>query len=181
MDETAQISAERQMRRRLLDYCRGVDRCDAELIASAYHPDATDDHGPFQGSGEELATFVSAALLEHYDATMHAIGDSIFDFADDRTAYVETYVHADHRGHDEEGDYLERFGARYLDRFEERGGEWKIADRVVVVEWADVSRLSPLRGSGRYVSGRRDRDDLAYRRTPRDPNEALPRLGDRSS
>ena len=29
----------------LMRYCRGIDRCDAELLHSVYHPDATDDHG----------------------------------------------------------------------------------------------------------------------------------------
>ncbi|MGH7462713.1 MAG: nuclear transport factor 2 family protein, partial [Longimicrobiales bacterium] len=30
-------------------YCLGVDRHDADLIASAFHPDAIDEHGPFIG------------------------------------------------------------------------------------------------------------------------------------
>lgn len=178
MDVTEQMVAEREIRRRMLDYCRGIDRCDAELVASSYHDDAVDDHGAFQGSGHDLARFATAALLENYDATMHTLGDSIIDFTDDTTAYVETYVFADHRGHDDDGSFLERFGARYLDRVDKRDGAWRIADRVVVVEWSDLSRIDPVRGEGRYVRGLRNRDDLAYRRTPRQPEAALPRLGD---
>src|SRR5580698_10968530 len=30
-------------------YCRGLDRLDPELIASAYHPDAVDNHYTFVG------------------------------------------------------------------------------------------------------------------------------------
>src|SRR5690606_8703026 len=30
----------------LMRYCRGVDRLDRDLIASVYHPDAYDHHGP---------------------------------------------------------------------------------------------------------------------------------------
>jgi hypothetical protein len=33
----------------LTRYCRGIDRCDAELLESVYHPDATDNHGQFVG------------------------------------------------------------------------------------------------------------------------------------
>lgn len=33
----------------LMNYCRGVDRLDRELLLSCYHPDATDDHGIFMG------------------------------------------------------------------------------------------------------------------------------------
>ena len=29
----------------MIRYCRGLDRMDAELVGSAYHPDAHDDHG----------------------------------------------------------------------------------------------------------------------------------------
>ncbi|MDH3683676.1 MAG: nuclear transport factor 2 family protein [Acidimicrobiia bacterium] len=180
MDVTDQLLAEREIRRRLLDYCRGIDRCDAELVASTYHPDAVDDHGAFQGSGHELARFATEALLEHYEATMHTIGDSIIDFADDTTAYVETYVFADHRAKGDEGELLERFGARYVDRFEQRDGAWRIADRVVVVEWTDTAPITPTRGSGRYVRGLRSRDDIAYRHVPRDPNVPLPRYRDPS-
>jgi len=45
-DLLKRLAAESEIRRRLLDYCRGVDRCDAELVASTYHADAIDDHGP---------------------------------------------------------------------------------------------------------------------------------------
>ena len=34
---------ERDIREVLLRYCRGVDRCDAELISSCYHADAVDE------------------------------------------------------------------------------------------------------------------------------------------
>lgn len=178
MHVTDQLMAEREIRRRLLDYCRGVDRCDAELVAAAYHPDAIDDHGAFQGSGHDLAQVATEALLENYEATMHTIGDSIIDFVDDRTAFVETYVFADHRRLGDDGETLERFGARYVDRFEHRDDAWRIADRVVIVEWSDTARITPTRGSGRYVRGLRNHDDLAYRRTPRDPDALMPRLGD---
>ena len=32
-------------------YCLGVDAGDAEAIKQSFHPDATDEHGPFQGLG----------------------------------------------------------------------------------------------------------------------------------
>ena len=180
MNITDQLLAEREIRRRLLDYCRGVDRCDADLVAATYHPDAVDDHGSFQGSGHELARFATGMIREHYESTMHTIGDSIIDFVGDRTAYVETYVFADHRRVEEDGgETLDRFGARYVDRFEHRDDAWRIADRVVVVEWADSASITRPRGSGRYVRGRRDRDDLAYRRVPRDPEAPMARYGDR--
>src|SRR5579872_4652425 len=41
----------------LVRFCRGVDRFDRELMMSAFHPDAIDDHGPFVGTPEQLFDF----------------------------------------------------------------------------------------------------------------------------
>ena len=35
----------------------------------------------------------------------------------------------------EGGEYLERFGGRYFDRFVQRDGAWKIADRKLTWDW----------------------------------------------
>ena len=43
------------IREAAMRYSRGVDRLDAELMKSAYWPDATDDHGRFVGNGWEFA------------------------------------------------------------------------------------------------------------------------------
>src|SRR4029078_5966761 len=52
---------------------RGTDRLDEELIASCYHPDGTDDHNVFRGTGVEFAQWV-VDTLPHFQATMHLIG-----------------------------------------------------------------------------------------------------------
>lgn len=50
---------ERDIREVLLRYCRGVDRCDAALIASCYHEDSLDDHGNWY---REVAPKICTAL-----------------------------------------------------------------------------------------------------------------------
>jgi hypothetical protein len=42
--EIALLAAEREIRAALARYCRGIDRMEAELVRSVYHPDAHDDH-----------------------------------------------------------------------------------------------------------------------------------------
>lgn len=145
------IAAEREIRRRLLDYCRGIDRCEAELVASVYHPDATDDHGAFQGLGVDFARYATEKLRSHADATMHVIGDSIIDFTSSTTAEVETPVMAWHRCSDADGPFLERFGGRYFDRFERRDGAWKIAHRQVTHDWDAKERVEPAFPAGRFT------------------------------
>ena len=133
------LVAEAAIRRRLLEYCRGIDRCDADIVAGVYWPDGTDDHGSFQGLGTDFAVHATDALARHALATTHLIGDSLLDWVDDATVDVETPVMAVHRcagGRDDApGEYLERFAGRYFDRFTERDGDWRIAARRLTWDW----------------------------------------------
>jgi hypothetical protein len=148
--------AEREIRRRLLDYCRGIDRCDPDLVASVYHPDATDDHGGFRGSGLDFARYATEKLRAHAEATTHLIGDSIIDFTGPGTAEVETSVLAWHRCRDDDGPYLERFGGRYFDTFEHRDGAWKISHRLVTHDWDALERITPAFPPARFTPSPRN-------------------------
>ena len=77
---------------------RGTDRCDRILIQSCYHEDAFDDHGGFQGSGDEFARWVIETLPTYFRATMHKLGNSDIRVESD-TAYCETYCTAHHVMH----------------------------------------------------------------------------------
>ena len=47
--------AKLEIQEALARYARGIDRQDVELAKSAYHPDATDEHGgPFHGNAHEV-------------------------------------------------------------------------------------------------------------------------------
>lgn len=112
----------------LLRYTRGVDRHDRELMKSAYHPDAFDDHGVFEGDPE---TFCDWALGWHEAGQthhQHIIANHTVDLDGD-TAHGETYYLfiADNK----DAPPTLAFG-RYVDRFEEREGRWAIAYRVCV-------------------------------------------------
>ena len=155
-------AAERAIRRKLLEYCRGIDRGDADLVASVYHPDATDDHGAFTGPGVDFANYATQRLRKHTEATWHMIGDPLIEFVGADLAHVETYVQAVHRCSDGDGQYLERFGGRYVDRFECRSGHWAIAHRLCIHEWDCLERIRPAFPAGRFTEGRRDRSDPAY-------------------
>ena len=53
-DELRQLLDRQAIEDVLFRYCRGVDRGDAALIASAYHPDAIDEHGARTFAGEGI-------------------------------------------------------------------------------------------------------------------------------
>ncbi len=152
-----------EIRDLLARYCRGIDRLDADLIASVYHEDAYDDHGTFKGSGKEFAKSVVVGL-SRFERTMHFLGNCLID-VDGDTANAETYCVAYHRTKAEDGpqkDFLA--GVRYVDRIERRdGGPWLIANRVVVMEW---TRWDPIveqwDATAHFTMGRRDHSDLVY-------------------
>lgn len=141
-------------------YCRGVDRADAELTRSAYHPDATDDHGGFKGPAHDFAVRVNASHASRWSSTMHVVANHSCVFDGD-VADAETYVIAYLRRLD--GAHLDVVGGRYIDRFECRQGDWRIARRVYVCEWsAVVPAGQSMIDAGAYTRGRRDREDLSY-------------------
>ena len=57
---------------------------------------------------------------------------------------------------------LETFGGRYVDRFERRDGEWKIAHRTVVHEWDKVEHVELAFPPGRFTEGVRGPRRLSY-------------------
>ena len=164
---TEQLWAEAEIRRVLLRYARGIDRLDLDLVRACYHPGATDAHGSFAGTVDEFVVWVER-VLRRYDATMHVLGSPLVEFAptDDGvpvSAAVETYGMAFHRAADGPPERNLVTGFRFVDRFEARDGEWRIARRTAVTEWSRVDRPDdwwPI-PDGMLV-GRRDRSDPVY-------------------
>lgn len=119
----------------LVRYSHGVDRCDLDMLKSAYWPDGTDDHGTFSGNAMEFCEMLMPALKAMH-ATMHNIGSHLIELRGDE-AKVQSYCVAYHQfpSPDGEGDVEMVVGGRYLDRMTRRGGEWRIMERVYVLDW----------------------------------------------
>ncbi|AVS83486.1 hypothetical protein C8239_00885 [Paracidovorax avenae] len=133
----------------LYRYCRGIDRCDAEALRSAYWPDATDRHGPYQGSA---AGFIAWALdkLPSAGRMVHLLGNIAVDLHGNQAA-VESYFQAFQAGTDAQGRGTETFlCGRYIDRFERRGGEWRVAARTVVYDWIRDMPAAPGSDAERF-------------------------------
>jgi len=146
----------------LTRYCRGVDRCDVELLRSVYHEDAVDDHGMFKGLGHDFAEWIVAWELENIRGCQHFIGNFSCEIEGD-TAFTETYCISFSEGMS--GGNATVYN-RYIDRFERRDGVWKIADRRVVIDLTRTDEASPPFGDvpgWDFTWGRRDRSDAVYR------------------
>jgi hypothetical protein len=144
----------------LMRYARGIDRCDMPLVESCYHPGAIDDHGSFKGPIEEFIPWVETQLQAH-ESMMHFLGNIYIELEDD-LAYVETYCVSYHRLKDQDVDTL--FGLRYIDRFEKRSDEWRIAARRIVAEWNRIDDVNAPGFGPEFLRGQKGHSDAAYAR-----------------
>lgn len=147
-------------------YNRGIDRCDEELLLSAYHADATECHGAFTGPPAEFARSIRPAQ-DSWAGSQHHITNHIVQIEND-VANAETYFLVVSQRNDE--DTVSFVGGRYLDRLERRDGLWRIALRVVVI---DLGARADAREMPQYVARpRKNRSDPSYQR-PLEPVPAI--------
>lgn len=146
-------------------HSRGCDRHDADLIAAAYHQDATDEHGSSTNSGPEYGEWANSTHAATSEVHTHNITTHTCEIAGD-TAHAESYVIVVLLGRDRHTAQF--ISGRYIDRLERREGEWRIALRRSTVEVmfvADASVLeSPFFKEKGYIRGTRGRADLSYQR-----------------
>lgn len=142
-------------------YCRGLDRLDPELIASAYHPDAIDNHYTFVGGVQELVPY-AIEIESRFHATHHAITGHNCEIDGD-IAHSESYVYWCLRRKDR--DTVTCGGGRYVDRLERRAGQWRIAVRRLFMDYSfEVSAAAWNKDRHWFIVGSRDRGDASYAR-----------------
>ena len=138
-------------------YCRAVDRADEELLRSCFHPEAIDEHGapePIEGHIEYLRDHTLNPAVRP-NPVQHAITNALFEVEGD-VAYGEVYNEV--RRVDGGRQWIEGQG-RYIDRFERRDGEWRIAHRKVVVDFVASDHYD----EAKFIHSKRDRSDPSYR------------------
>ena len=175
----------------LTRYCRALDRCDIDLMRSVYWEDGYDDHGVFAGNAAEFAEFIISEIQNWFDVTMHAIMNVHMEIDGD-VACTESYLFAYHKVRGDKAKveeifgsrYLQQFdwsrvqglphhfyyGGRYVDRLERRGGEWRIAKRVVVMDWNENGLSGEILDQGMFATlhprGLRSHQDPVFLNRP---------------
>jgi hypothetical protein len=161
----------RQIMDTLLRYCRGLDRKNFQLVRSAYHDDAVDDHGGYHGDIPGLITWMRDRHRS-VEQCMHACTNTTIERAGD-AAVVESYCisyqrhYADGAGGAEDPDVVHPDRAReqimavvrFVDHFERRESAWRIAYRKVAFEaaWTEpVTTTFPPPGWTRHRRDERD-------------------------
>lgn len=164
------LKAEHTIRKTLQNYARGSDRRDFALMRAAYHDDALDNHGPFNGPVAEYFEW-AAQHHERYDVIMHMLGPANIDFVSETVAIAESYCLLIQRMRPEKTYNSEvrlhlTTACRYVDRFENRSGDWRIAERNVVYEWmrreCSAESGAPDDFPAQFLRGLRSKDDQIY-------------------
>lgn len=145
-------------------YMRGQDRLDPVAHRSVFWDDARLSYGIYEGGPDGFVEFAQGALTPHL-SNHHMIGQVQIEVEGDE-AYGEVYYQAFHRIKEEDGAETDLFvSGRYVDRYERRGGVWKIAYRSELVDWVRSEPAADdwFKESG-MLPGARKPDDPLYHR-----------------
>jgi hypothetical protein len=152
----------------LQKYGRGLDRLDSALARSCYWDDAIEDHGNDVGRPDAFIEWANQTTLA-FQSSQHGLLNHSCDLQGD-DAYCETYfLFSGVTG----GPMNFMSTGRYIDHFQKRGGQWKIANRVCIIEGKfDVpasamgAELLPAYTPEEPCQAARDRSDISYHRPP---------------
>jgi hypothetical protein len=150
------------------NYGRGLDRLDTALVRSCYWDDAIEDHGNFVGTPDDFIEWANMTTRA-FQSSQHGLLNHHCDLQGD-DAYCETYyLFTGITG----GPMNFMSTGRYIDHFRKRNGEWRIANRVCIIEGkfdVPVSRhgddLPPAYTPEEPCQAARDRSDVSYHRPP---------------
>jgi hypothetical protein len=170
MSDVRLLLAERDIKKVVLRYCRGIDRMDLAMVRSCYHADAQDHHGNFAGGVDEALGWVWDVLAT-YASTVHLVANMLIEFDPEtpELARCESYGMALHFDGGEGGRRGQALGFRWIDDLEYRaspsgGAQWRFSRRVATTEW--IRRFADDEFStipDRFLRGRRDLQDPVYR------------------
>lgn len=123
-------------------HSRGVDRGDAALLGTAYHPGATVDYGFFAGPAETLVAILGDAQKTAPPSTHRT--SNCWIAVSGNEAVSESYVIA----HVEDAETQRMVLGRYLDTLAKRGGEWRLTHRRYAIEGNTNRANTAVRGDG---------------------------------
>lgn len=126
-------------------YARACDRADEQLLRSCFHPDSVHRHGRFTGTSAEFCSFAMKIILST-KLEKHLVTNALIEVDGDAAISESSYVAYHRQVKRETGEDEDFFsGGRFIDRFERRNGEWRIASRVGLI---DYERFEPVTERG---------------------------------
>lgn len=156
-----EVASKQEIRDNLLLYCRGIDRCEVDLVRAAFWPDAYDNHGASAAPAWQFAANIIKSKLADTDLTVHSVTNHLVELDGD-LAFSEAVVVTYQKAKDSQD--VQMFCGRYVDRVERRDGVWRIAYRHLVHDFSgslDLGRwgLGSV-AEDAFIQGARRQDDV---------------------
>ena len=130
-------------------YAHAIDRRRWDIMQNLFHDDAEFAFGTVAGDWQGFVE-QARALIDPCLATQHQLGQTLLSFDGD-ICHAETYMTAMHTipaGYpvpevfpDKGKIYSAIVAGRYVDRFEKRNGEWRIAHRTGLYDWREFREV----------------------------------------
>lgn len=174
------LLAEQAVRKALVSYSRGADRCDIDILKSAFHHDAEVRYGSYDGHYEAFCNNVIAGHLA-MNYTTHTVVNQYLDIdAASGTGTGEIYVLAflsmsqagdvmavdGYKDSQSDGGYEYLVAGRYVDKYQCRDGDWRIALRQYIIDWSRTSEYTGHDPNNLFASliyqGAKDKTDISY-------------------
>jgi hypothetical protein len=150
-------------------YARGVDRQDGDALEAAFTPDAIIDYGFMRVPVAAMAAGMRKGMPSPTTVSHHLIGNVEVVFDDEEHARATAYVSGAHRSKHEDGKLWDEFSrGRYLDTVVIHEREWRIASRVLVMDWSYMAPAGELEfwdtrpGGEKTIVGKIGKDDPSY-------------------
>jgi len=155
-------------------YAHAIDRRRWDMIPQLFHDDATFGFGLVEGGWQDFLG-QAQAIIDPCTATQHQLGQTQFGFEGRDLCHTETYFTAMHTipaGYpmadvfpDKGRIYSAVIAGRYVDRFEKRNGEWRIAQRNGLYDWREFREVQgvDLSAFPEGATGFHDDRDLSTR------------------
>jgi SnoaL-like domain len=121
----------------LMRYARAADRYDATLMKTTRWPDATENDGRFDGTGEEWSEYAES-WKDSLGNSNHHISNVLIEIEGPRAKCESMFLCV---AQTKSGISIFVAGS-YRDLCEKRGDEWRILRRDVVYDWCDSRYLS---------------------------------------
>lgn len=153
----------------MIRYGRGLDRLDNDLARSCYWPEAIEDHGHYVGDVSGFIAYADNSSLM-FESTQHAILNHFCDLQGD-DAFCETYYQFTGNAPGDAPNLVST--GRYVDHFQKRNGEWRILNRVTIIETQmgvpkhpSLAQMPSPYSPEEPCQASRDRSDVSYHRPP---------------
>ncbi|MBT7335743.1 MAG: nuclear transport factor 2 family protein [Gammaproteobacteria bacterium] len=174
------LLAEQAIRKAVTCYSRGADRCDIDILKSAFHLDAEVKYGSYDGHYAQFCENVVAGHLA-MNYTTHTVVNHYFDIdASAGTGVGEIYVLAflsmsqagdvmavdQYKESESEGGHEYLVAGRYIDRYECRDDDWRISLRQYVIDWSRTAEYTGDDPNKLFETliyrGTQAKDDVSY-------------------